>query len=645
MDYGTGIKIYDIEVFPNAFLYKDIDKENDIINTFVIHEDINQLFELVEYLCTLKVQIGFNNRAFDSQICQFIINNANNWSYLSTDEITNNIFDYCQELINKQDVVKILDFPEKSLYCIQVDLFKIYHFDNIARIQSLKGLQCNLNWVNVLESEIPFNRSITKEELKIVEKYCENDILSTKFFYEYDKSREKIKIRKDLIKTYNLDMTAINWSDSKMGSELVLKLYCDINKLNSKNVRNLRTKRPIIHAKDCIVNNVSFSTKEFNFLLNKFSETTLFEENGYKFINDKGKKEEICIFFRGLDIYYGIGGVHASLTGVFESDDDYIIKDIDVSSLYPSIAIANGFFPEHLGPGFIKLYKENIVDVRLEEKKKKEKGNKAIVEALKLAANSIYGKSNDKHSFLYDPLYTLSTTITGQLQLSMLVENIALGLTFSEIIQVNTDGITVKIKRSEESVFKDICKKWEKLTKLELEEVEYRKMYIRDVNNYCAISTNGKIKLKGCFEKDKELHKDPSARIVSIALEEYIVNGKSVEDTINNHSVIWDFLLREKFKSNMRGKLPIGFDSDGNIIYEETQKVVRYFISNRGHRFYKIINDGRKSALEKDFNITVLNYVENENAFDYDINKRYYIKEAYKIIDAVEKNRVQLSLF
>jgi single-stranded DNA-specific DHH superfamily exonuclease len=73
----------------------------------------------------------------------------------------------------------------------------------------------------------------------------------------------------------------------------------------------------------------------------------------------------------------------------------------------------------------------------------------------------------------------------------------------------------------------------------------------------------------------------------------------------------------------MRGKLPIGFDSNGNIIYEETQKVVRYFISNRGHRFYKIFNDGRKSALEKDFNITVLNYVENENAFDYDKMKEF----------------------
>lgn len=67
---------------------------------------------------------------------------------------------------------------------------------------------------------------------------------------------------------------------------------------------------------------------------------------------------------------------------------------------------------KHLGPEFLKVYRDNIVNVRMEEKKKpKEERDSVIVDGFKLASNSNYGKSNDVNSFLYDPLYTMKTTI------------------------------------------------------------------------------------------------------------------------------------------------------------------------------------------------------------------------------------------
>jgi hypothetical protein len=50
------------------------------------------------------------------------------------------------------------------------------------------------------------------------------------------------------------------------------------------------------------------------------------------------------------------------------------------------------------------------------------------------------------------------------------------------LIQANTDGITVKIKRSELSIYYYLCEEWCKLTKLQLEFVEYDKFGAE----YCA---------------------------------------------------------------------------------------------------------------------------------------------------------------
>lgn len=62
-------------------------------------------------------------------------------------------------------------------------------------------------------------------------------------------------------------------------------------------------------------------------------------------------------------------------------------------ALYPSIACVNKMYPAHLGEDFFKVYKNNIVDVRLAEKlKPKNERNIAIIEGFKEAANASYGR-------------------------------------------------------------------------------------------------------------------------------------------------------------------------------------------------------------------------------------------------------------
>lgn len=254
-----------------------------------------------------------------------------------------------------------------------------------------------------------------------------------------------------------------------------------------------------------------------------------------------------------------------------------------------------------------------------------------------------YGKSNDEHSFLYDPLFMMCITINGQLLLTMLIEEITLNIPDCKILMVNTDGFECRFHKKYINIYNNICDKWQQLTKLELEFVDYKLLIIRDVNSYISVSENDKIKSKGTFEINKDWHKDHSMKIVPKALEAYYVHGIPIEETIMKSTDIYDFTLSMKVT---RGWTAINRKLiNGKYIEDKLQKNNRYLITNRGGTLMKIHADGRESNVEKSFNITVFNqYYACEEFSCYDINYNYYIREAYKIINVISNNN-QLNLF
>jgi len=252
----------------------------------------------------------------------------------------------------------------------------------------------------------------------------------------------------------------------------------------------------------------------------------------------------------------------------------------------------------------------------------------------------------------------MSITINGQLLLTMLCEQFA---KISQILQINTDGVTIKIHKNNIQKMYDIVKWWEELTKLELEDAHYSKMVIRDVNNYLAIYTNGKVKYKGAFEIDKEMkgelqyHKDHSKRIVPLAISLYFTEGIPVKETILNHLLyeedyyngkvknhgVFDFCLAKKTKGGKKGrpKMIARHVIDGNIIEQVLQKTNRYYISNKGKHFVKKYEDGSESQIEahpqkgRSYKVKIFN--EFKKLDDYNINYNYYIREANKIVDTI----------
>ena len=113
--------------------------------------------------------------------------------------------------------------------------------------------------------------------------------------------------------------------------------------------------------------------------------------------------------------------------------------------------------------------------------------------------------------------------INGQLLLLMLAEKlISIGC---QIIQANTDGLFVLRKQKDEQKFKDVCKWWENLTKLELEEDRFERFYQFAINDYLGViegykdSKNPKLlKKKGLFIDSVTLGKGMQPMIIPKAI-------------------------------------------------------------------------------------------------------------------------------
>ena len=341
--------------------------------------------------------------------------------------------------------------------------------------------------------------------------------------------------------------------------------------------------------------------------------------------------ESINTVVDGEQYVYGTGGIHMSIEGqIVKDDDNWKIIDADVTSMYPSISIANNVYPEHLGQTFCKVYKDLF-----NERKKYPKGS-GPNGAIKLALNSVYGKSNSEFSPLYDPKYTLTITVNGQLSLSMLAEQfLDIGC---KIIQCNTDGVTALVPRDKEDAYYAITKAWEKTVGLQLEYAVYKMMALSDVNNYLAVYEDGKVKSKGRYEvahfEKLGWSKNHSAMIVPIAVMEYIVNGKDVEKTILSHKDEFDFLLRAKIPRS--SKLYLVYE-DGREVQQ--QNICRYYPSEDGGKLVKLMpglkpgDDWRRLGIDTEWSVETCN---NIKEFDWSkLNYDYYISEAKKLIAAV----------
>lgn len=641
-------EIYDVETLSNLFTYSAVDRDSDNVVKFVIWKEKNDLYDLLVHLTNVKGMIGFNNLFFDYSVMHYIIKEREKLIQMDGDKVAKLIYKKAQSVISQEySAIK-----EEEVIIPQLDLFKIWHYDNKARMTSLKKIEIAMNFPNVQDMPYSHDYKITKQsEVDEILDYNVNDISATKKFYELTK--DKLELRKGLQQKYGLN--CLNFPDSKIGEQLMLKLYCQATNQDENIIKKKRTYRNIFKFSDCIPEHVKYYTPEFNRLLDYIKTIEVTElKDSFKY--------EFTDF--NLNLFLGTGGLHHCIKpGIYESTENLVIYDADVSGMYPSIAVVNNLYPEHLGKEFPIIYNDNVLRPRLHAKEKVNgvMRDKVMAEGYKLSGNSVYGKSNSEYSFLYDPLYTLKTTLTGQLDLCMLTEFFIMKIPNIKILQINTDGLTVMFDKQYTDLYFKICNYWQQQTKLNLEYVNYSKMIIRDVNNYISVSTHEmfhdgenltmkektSIKYKGTFKpnhemiKDGEYHKSLSQGIVSLAIADYFLKGIPVEQTIKESNDIYLFCKTYNATHGWACET-LDIDDYGNESnHLKQQKTNRYFLSVDGNRFRKM-KEERKIEIEANKKVTIFNKYYKVPFEEYKIDYEYYINECFKIIWTIDGTNERL---
>lgn len=684
----TKTVVYDLEVLPNVFLNTIFNPTTCHIITYEISYRRNDYRDMMSYLYYLEdheyQMAGFNNFHYD---------------YVVLDSIYNMITDTSAEAIcerayeTSQKIFRAKSRHDNTIYDYamrihQIDPFKIHHFDNKAKTASLKRLEFNMRRRRVLEYSQDFSAPVTDDKhLDELIIYNQEDVLSTYDFLV--RSAEHIKFRKSLVN--ELTRAVYNYNDTKIGEKLIVNrleevahtddlYYWDEDPITGEKSRRPRqTVREHIDIKDIVFSYISFKHREFQKVFD-FMKSLRVYTDGSRFewsdkpdylmgrkqityhegeirrltasgadkekihrmrdelstLKDKYKDYKIQCECKGMMFQIGKGGLHAALPWTkYQREEGWVIKDVDVTSFYPSIAIQNRMKPEHLPDEFIDIY-EGMKIERLGYPKSNPRNK-----ALKLSLNGTYGKTNSVFSIFYDPKYTLTTVINGQLMLLMLWDMLSTQLAHIKIIQANTDGISYYIREQDLGIEERICRQWEQITGMELEHTEYQSMYLRDVNNYVAQDIHGSVKAKGAYNylelfhdlnmdpSSVAWHKDHSNIVVQKAAVAHLLEGKDIERYIIGHKDIFDFFLCTNV--NRSSRLLWGD--------EEVQRNSRYVVSLKGKPLVKVMpplktnpTKEREIGINVGYLTTIHNDVETMDVSKYNIDYGFYIREAEKLV-------------
>jgi hypothetical protein len=461
--------------------------------------------------------------------------------------------------------------------------------------------------------DLPFDvdHRLSPADVLVVEDYHNNDLDVTRdFFFEL---KAQVDIRCQISDQYRVDVRSK--SDAQI-AEAVIK--AEIERETRSRVYRPDVKPTLFHY--VAPEWVRFQTPQMQEVLTRILDTP-FAVRGDGVVEMPAFLGEAKIILGSGAYQMGIGGLHSTESRVeYVSDDDEVLIDRDVTSYYPSLILMLMLYPKHLGKAFLKIYK-SIFDRRLAAKKS---GDKVTAETLKIVLNGLFGKFGSVYSVLYSPNLMIQTTVSGQLAILMLIEDLVLRGFL--VVSANTDGFVTKVPRSRYGEFEAVVLDWQWATGLMTEETRYARLNARDVNSYCAITEDGKVKLKGALAKGgpgqagaSGMKKNPTTEICIDAVIAYLKDGTPLSETIYDCDDIRKFVTIRRVNG--------GAVKDGELV----GKVIRFYYARgvSGTLKYRTTgNDVPKTAGARPL-------MELPDELPDDIDYEWYVREATALLEDV----------
>jgi hypothetical protein len=601
---------FDIESYANYFqiaFYSEA--KNKYISFELIGEnssfkgDHDQL-PLLTYIVTNCKLISFNGMSYDIPMLTLALNGV---TVLKLKQASDLII---QQNTRAADICK--------MHKIKAEQLKKYnHIDIREVIRGSGGLKLyagRLHSQRMQDLPFPPDAILSLNQIAIVRYYCINDLKSTNRVKSV--LFEPLRLRALLSKQYNLELRSK--SDAQIAEAVIA------HEIQKKTGRR-PTKPEIIPGKTFNYKNPGFLVYSTGMMNAVFSQvlSTKFEIGYDGKVGIPKELEAFDIKLGELSYNLQIGGLHSKEKVVSYSKTDTLrLVDADVESFYPRIILNQKLYPPHLGPIFLAVYEEQVVQ-RLAAKARKDKSETGT---RKIIINGAYGKLGSPYSILYAPELMIQVTLTGQLVLLMLIERMELaGLT---VVSANTDGVVCICPNERSAELAAIYRQWELDTNFKLEFNTYRELAIRDVNNYMAITEDGKTKGKGCFANfwktldlsEDQLSINPTATICTEAVERFIRDGTPMMTTITDSREIAKFLSIRTVKGGA-----VKLWEDGRSEY--LGKVVRwYYGEDKGPFVYA--NSGKRVPKS----IGAIPAMDLPAKFPENVDYDWYIAESEKLL-------------
>ncbi len=583
---------YDFEVYCDFWLVVFKDDNNKRI---VLHSRMNN----APYLARLKEQvrdivfIGANNSRYDTLMLNYLL------GYHGSHNMKRQcatMFAMSKAIIEENKFPKAVISERKiSEITLEMDVLNF-----LTTGLGLKEIMARLHHPKLQSLPYPPNSEIKDDQIETIAEYCENDVDAVKLTVD-TLCYVDMKTIWEIIAYFGLskDVCCLTLG------QLVEEALVDKN-IKPNPPKKYRYKAPV---------DFNFKTQEFIDIEETYKGLILEPKSTF---NLKTKIDDI-------EYSFGLGGVHAAPT---QTRYDNLI-DIDANQYYPTIMKNFDFLPNTIADK--SKYTQMISD-----KERLGAEGDPRERSVKLGINIVFGKTSHETSRLYAPDKTHHTTITGQLLLLRLVEDLRLG--GFDVVYVNTDGLMVQDIDDERYI--EICDKWAKEFDFKWKVGHYKRVYFRDVNNYVALDTEGNVKRKGDLNTEPKYKASCFARVSTNAVVEHLLHGTNIREYINEANDLRDFLMYHKYNSNMSVYL------QENGKFKRLPNVVRYVLSKS--RINSIVHTKTEGGTfeNRNYNQNVMLIPEfhfnqnNEVQPPKDLNREAYVQIAYDTLNKVSGQSV-----
>ena len=645
---------YDLETFKNIFTAYFVNAVTGEKRCFVIC-DIGEhkyfmFVEMLKFIASQEVThlIGYNNIRFDDRVLSYLYMHRRELFKMSVPDLTRCIWEVSQLIIKNDRRLTI--YKWKAFH--STDLFKTFGYSR-ARV-SLKRCAVALNFPQVQDLPLHYEAECTEDMVMPLISYNYNDVAVTQAVAE-NKDDEFI-LREFLYDKYHTDF--YNSDRTRIGKDIFINYWNqgmdDPNYiLDNGNVKLFQTSRKSVALKDVIFPYIKFETKEFQDIAERVRNKVIRnvfikKDNKYKFREWDEEKQKWKTFgvefdIDGLHYKIGGGGIHSTnKKEIYEATENYILGELDAATYYPRLMVVGKIFPEHFRKYAKKFVStiDKIINERLFWKHHPEKKNplkKAFIKLndsiLKITINSLFGLFKSRYFCLRDAKATLAVTVNGELLLLKLIE--MLKLKGVRIVSANTDGIVYYCHKDKYPAIEECVKEWEAMTGVDMEIAKYKKMIFSNVNSYIWETDKGELKQKGEFlpTEDRDFERDMSMGIVVDACNSHFIRGIPIDETINECSNIYKFLIckRMGIEGATKKQFRLHIYSPEGEQLEEQQKTTRFYASNSGNLLKKV-GDTRSEFMIVNQPCIVYNTHIDKDIIEYDIDHEYYIEEAAKIV-------------